>query len=210
MGMSTLIVTEAELRSSLPLDDMSLKAPERAFTWIKEDRVSMPPVMQIDVDAESAVDTKGAYVAGIDQLAVKIATEFFRNPGIGLPSCSIIIALIHAETGLFDAVFFDNGYLMDLRTGLAGAVAAKHLAPKNVEIVGVIGTGMQARYQIESLALVRSFKRLLVYSRNADRAADCCQRMSRRLGIQVVPADSLEHLVRASQIVVTTTQAIHP
>jgi ornithine cyclodeaminase len=208
--VATLIVTEAELRACLPLDDRSLSATERAFTWIEQGRVSMPPVMHIDVDPDSAVDTKGAFVQGVDHLAVKIATGFFRNPQMALPSCSSIIALVNAETGVFDCVFLDNGYLMDLRTGLAGAVAARHLAPEVVETVGVIGTGVQARYQVESLALVRNFRRLLVFGRNADRVARYCTEMSDRLDIRVQPCENVEDLVKASQIVVTTTQATKP
>jgi ornithine cyclodeaminase/alanine dehydrogenase-like protein (mu-crystallin family) len=208
--MGTLIVTEAELRACLPLDKGALAAVEQAFTWIEEGCVSMPPVMHIDVDADSAVDTKGAFVEGLDHLAVKIATGFFRNPQKGLPSCSSTIALMDAKTGLFDCVFLDNGYLMDLRTGLAGAVAAKHLAPQDVDTVGVIGTGVQARYQIESLALVRSFKRVVVYGRHPGRVSDYCLDMAERLKIPVEPLESIEELVKAAQIVVTTTQATEP
>ena len=198
------------MRSCLTLDERSLAATEQAFTWIAQGRVSMPPVMHIDVDADSAVDTKGAFVQGVDHLAVKIATGFFRNPGMGLPSCSSTIALVNAKTGLFDCVFLDNGYLMDLRTGLAGAVAAKHLALQSVDTVGVVGTGVQARYQIESLALVRSFKKILVYGRHPGRVADYCTHMAERLKTPVEPVESVEALVVSSQIVVTTTQATEP
>lgn len=208
--MATLVVTEAELRSCLAIDARALQATERAFTWLAEGRVSMPPVMHIDVDEDSAVDTKGAYVNGLDHLAVKIATGFFQNPSLGLPSCSSIIALINAKTGMFDCVFLDNGYLMDLRTGLAGAVAAKHLAPTRVVTVGVVGTGVQARYQMESLALVRPFKRLLVYGRSPDRVETYCDDMADRLGVSVEPCATIADLVTASQIVVTTTQTIEP
>ncbi len=208
--MGTLVVTEAELRTCLQIDNRSLDATERAFVWIAEGRVSMPPVMHIDVDADSAVDTKGAFVEGIDHLAIKIATGFFRNPQIGLPSCSSIIALMNAQTGAFECVFLDNGFLMDLRTGLAGAVAAKHLAPQSVETVGVIGTGVQARYQIESLALVRKFEQLLVYGRNSTSVSNYCAEMSERIGVPVKPCPSVEELVKTAQIVVTTTPATGP
>ncbi len=208
--MGTLVVTEAELRTCLHIDNRSLDAVEQAFAWIAEGRVSMPPVMHIDVDADSAVDTKGAFVEGMDHLAVKIATGFFRNPQIGLPSCSSIIVLMNAQTGAFECVFLDNGFLMDLRTGLAGAVAAKHLAPQSVKTVGVIGTGVQARYQIESLALVRNFEELLVFGRNASSVSTYCAEMSERLGVPVKPCPSVEELVKTAQIVVTTTPATDP
>ena len=208
--MSTLVVTEAELRSCLPLDMQSLDAVEQAFSWIAEGRVTMPPVMHIDVDADSAVDIKGAFVEGVAHLAVKIATGFVRNPDAGLPSSGSAIALINAANGLFEGMFLDNGYLMDLRTGLAGGVAARHLAPANVNTVGVVGTGAQARYQIESLALVRPFKRLLVFGRNPARLTRYCTDMRAKLGVSVEPAPSLEALTRASQVIVTTTHATTP
>jgi len=208
--MGTLVVTETELRTCLQIDNRSLGATERAFSWIAEGRVSMPPVMHIDVDVDSAVDTKGAFVDGIDHLAVKIATGFFRNPQIGLPSCSSIVALMNAKTGVFECVFLDNGYLMDMRTGLAGAVASKYLAPESVNTVGVIGTGIQARYQIESLALVRKFERLQVFGRHSTSVSKYCAEMSERLGVPVEPCPTVEELVENSQIVITTTPANEP
>ncbi|WP_170337006.1 ornithine cyclodeaminase family protein [Ruegeria arenilitoris] len=208
--MGTLVVTEAELRNCLPIDNGSLGATEQSFSWISEGRVSMPPVMHIDIDKESAVDTKGAFVNGLEHLAVKIATGFFRNPQVGLPSCSSIIALMSAKTGTFDCIFLDNGYLMNLRTGLAGAVAAKHLAPQEIKTVGVVGTGVQARYQIESLALVRRFERLLVFGRNAASVSSYCSEMTNLLGIPVQPCQSLAELVTSAQVVVTTTPATEP
>ena len=60
-------------------------------------------------------------------------------------------------------MFFDNGYLTDIRTAAAGAVAARHLAPAEVTTAGVIGTGVQARLQIEAAHLVRPFQRVLVH-----------------------------------------------
>ncbi|HSS66115.1 MAG TPA: ornithine cyclodeaminase family protein, partial [Gammaproteobacteria bacterium] len=99
----------------------------------------------------------------------------------------------------------DNGYLTDLRTGLAGAVAAKHLAPESVATVGMVGTGAQARYQIHGLGLVRSFERLLVFGRDPDRLLAYQEEMRRQLGIHVERARSIEELVAESDLVVTTT-----
>ena len=208
--METLIVTEADLRACLPIDLAALEQVENAFSWIEQKRVSMPPVMHIEIDAQSDVDTKGAYVSGLDSFAVKIASGFFRNPERGLPSCSSTIVLLDSETGFCRCVFLDNGYLMDVRTGLAGAVAAKYLALADVETVGVIGTGAQARYQVESLALVRPFKRLLVHGRNPQKAADYRSDMASRLGVEAAVADTCERLVRDSQVVITTTPATEP
>ena len=79
--------------------------------------------------------------------------------------------LFSATTGLVEALFLDNGYLTDVRTAAAGAVAARHMAPATVETAGVLGTGVQARLQLEAAHLVRPFTRALVWGRDPDKAA---------------------------------------
>jgi len=209
--MGVLVVTEKELRQSVAIDQAALERVEQAFTWVAEGRVEMPPVMHIEVaDRNGDVDIKSAYVRGLDRFAVKIASGFFDNPKQGLPSSSAMMVLLSAGTGFCEAVFLDNGYLTDLRTGLAGAVAARHLAPERVDTVGVVGAGAQARYQIESLRLVRAFRRLLVAGRSPERVEAYAREMRERLGVEVEPAASLEALVRESQVVVTTTPSKAP
>lgn len=208
--MTVLVLTETELRRSVSMDQDAFRQVERAFTWIAQDKVSMPPVMHIEVDEQSDVDIKSAYVHGLDAFAVKLASGFFGNPSLGLSSSSGMMVLMSSKTGFCEAVLLDNGYLTDLRTGLAGAVAACHLAPKEVKTVGVIGAGAQARYQIESLKLVRDFDKVLVSGRSAERVEKYIDDMSARLGLKVVAADSAEQLVTESQVVVTTTQSKSP
>ena len=208
--MTVLVLTEAELRQAVSMDQSSLKQVENAFTWLAQDKVSMPPVMHIEVDAQSDVDIKSAYVRGLDAFAVKLASGFFGNPSLGLSSSSGMMVLMSSKTGFCEAVLLDNGYLTDLRTGLAGAVAARYLAPQSVQTVGVIGAGAQARYQIESLRLVRDFGRLLVSGRSPERVEAYVAQMHSLLGIEVVAAESVRQLVSESQVVVTTTQSKSP
>ena len=163
--MSVLVLTEPELRQCARIDATVLAAVEDAFTWLAEDRVMMPPIMHIEVAAAPGdVDIKSAYVRGLDTFAVKIGSGFFGNSALGLPSSSAMMVVLSAQTGFCEAVLLDNGYLTDLRTGLAGAVAAKYLAPERVSTVGVIGAGAQARYQVRCLQLVRDFERIVVFA----------------------------------------------
>ncbi len=204
--MSVLILNENELRRCATMNDQALGAVEQAFTWLAQDKVNMPPIMHVEVaDHHGDVDIKSAYVSGLDQFAVKLASGYFENVKRGLPSSSAMMVLFHADTGFCAAVLLDNGYLTDLRTGLAGAVAAKYLAPERVTTVGVVGTGAQARYQIECLKLVRDFERLLVFGRDAGRRNAYQESMSERLGMRVEAAPSIEALVNSSDLVVTTT-----
>jgi len=211
MSMSVMVVEERELRDHVRLDATALEAVEPAFSWASTGRAMMPPIMHIDVaDGPGDVDIKSAYVAGLDSFAVKIASGFFGNAELGLPTGSGLMVVLSARTGFCEAVLLDNGYLTDVRTALAGAVAAKHLAPIQADTVGVVGTGVQARLQIEALRLVRDFSQVLVFGRTAERAATYCDEMGERLQVAVTPIASVEEVVRRSQIVVTTTPSREP
>ena len=208
--MPVLILTESELRACVGFDAESLRATEDAFTWLSEGRVEMPPVMHIEVaEHHGDVDIKSAYVRGLDHLAVKVASGFFDNPKLGLPSGGAMVVVLNAKTGFCEAVMLDNAYLTDLRTGLAGAVAARYLAPETVRTVGVLGSGAQARYQVRALRLVRDFERVLVSARDAGRTAAYAAQMSESLGLPV-EATTPEALVRESELVITTTPARSP
>ena len=208
--MSVLVLTESELRACVGFDERCLRMIEDAFTWISEGRVEMPPVMHIEVaDHHGDVDIKSACVRGLDHIAVKVASGFFENPRIGLPSSGAMVVVLSAKTGFCEAVMLDNAYLTDLRTGLAGAVAAQYLAPETVRTVGVLGSGAQARYQVRALRLVRDFERVLVSARDAGRTAAYVTEMGERLGLPVETAPP-EALVRESDLVITTTPARSP
>lgn len=209
--MSITILTEAELRKCVGVNEEGIAAVEQAFTWLAEDRAEMPPIMHVPVpDRNGDVDIKSAYVRGLPNFAVKIASGFFDNPERGLPSSSGMMVIMDAGTGFCTAIMLDNGYLTDLRTGLAGAVAARHLAPGKFVTAGVIGTGAQARYQVRSLALVRSFDRLLVFGRDPARRGAYIREMAEHLGIEVNACDGIESLVRKSDLVITTTPSRQP
>ena len=208
--MPVLILTESELRACVGFDTECLRTIEDAFTWLSQGKVEMPPVMHIEVaEHRGDVDIKSACVRGLDHLAVKVASGFFENPRHGLPSGGAMVVVLSAKTGFCEAVMLDNAYLTDLRTGLAGAVAARYLAPETVRTVGVLGSGAQARYQVRALRLVRDFERVLVSARDAGRTAAYAAQMSASLGLPV-QATTPEALVRESELVITTTPARSP
>lgn len=205
------IVTEAELRRILSLDLALVDVIEAAFAALASGGVVMPPILSMDLPAvHGEVDVKTAWIPGFDGFAIKVSPGFFNNPVLGLPSLNGLMILFSAQTGLVQALFLDNGYLTDLRTAAAGAVAARHLAPDTVETAGVIGTGVQARLQMQAAYLVRPFKRLLVHGRDAGKARACAADLAALLGVEAVAVDSAETLVRTCQLVVTTTPSRQP
>jgi ornithine cyclodeaminase len=135
---------------------------------------------------------------------VKVATGFYQNPAHGLPSTNGVILVFSSRTGALDAILQDEGYLTDLRTAAAGAVAAKFLAPPKVECIGIVGAGTQARLQLEYLKEVTPCRRALVWARSPQRAAEF-----KVAGFQIDRAHSVTDLAFRSQLIVTTTPARH-
>lgn len=203
------ILNEKEIRGIVSLDSSVIEAIETAFSELDNGNALVPPIMMIPVPEKTGeVDIKSAYIKGYNQLAVKVASGFFENPGLGLPSQSGQMLVISAETGFLQGVLLDNGYLTQVRTGAAGAVAAKYLAPQQVETVGVIGSGVQARFQMEALMQVRPFSSIRMFSLDSDGDKDRYVRdMRQMLNVEVVKSPSVEAVVKESSIVVTTTPA---
>lgn len=205
------IVTERELRDAVALDGRAVDVVEQAFAALARGGVVMPPILSMAIEEKHGeVDVKTAYVPGMDAFAIKASPGFFDNPDKGLPSLSGLMILLDSDTGIVKAVLLDNGYLTDIRTAAAGAVAARHLAPESPDTVGVIGSGRQADLQVRALALVRPFSKVLVWSRDEQHRAEYARRMTERLGVPVEAVGSAEHCVRESQVVITTTPARSP
>jgi ectoine utilization protein EutC len=211
MSHKIMLLTETELRGVVGLGLPEIDVVERAFSALARGDVIMPPIMSMAIHkANGEVDVKTAYIQGFDGFAIKVSPGFFDNPKLGLASLNGLMILFSAKTGLVEAVFLDNGYLTDIRTAAAGAVAARHLAPRLVTTAGVMGTGVQARLQIEAAHLVRPFERVLVWGRDMDKAAACAAELAARLGIEAVAQKDPARLVAESQLVVTTTPSREP
>jgi ornithine cyclodeaminase len=205
------ILTEKDLRRAVTLDARALAVVVEAFRLVAAGQVIMPPILSMVIeDAPGEVDVKTAYLPGFDNFAVKVSPGFFDNPKIGLPSLNGLMILFSAKTGLVTALLLDNGYLTDIRTAAAGAIAAKYLAPKTVETAAVFGTGVQARLQIIAAHLVRPFKHVLVWGRDRTKAQACAKDIAKALEIKADAVTDAAQAVGEAQLVVTTTSAKKP
>jgi ornithine cyclodeaminase/alanine dehydrogenase-like protein (mu-crystallin family) len=109
-----------------------------------------------------------------------------------------LLALIEAEA------------LGQMRTGAATGIATKYLAPSEARTAAIIGTGFQARTQLEAVAAVRRLEIAWAYGRDPERRRTFCAEMSAKLGVAVAPAVSVEEAVRDAQIIVTATGSVQP
>ncbi|WP_454813995.1 ectoine utilization protein EutC [Labrys neptuniae] len=206
-----IVLTEAELRRCVALDADAVDCVERAFLALATEVVAMPPILRLDIpEHRGEVDVKTAYIPGVEGFAIKISPGFFDNPQLGLPSLNGLMVLLSSRTGLVEALLLDNGYLTQIRTAAAGAVAARHLARPDARIAAIIGAGEQARLQLEALRLVRPISEARLWARNAAKAATAAQDLSQRLGIPVVPASSVEGACAGADVIITTTPAETP
>ncbi|MFC7695429.1 ectoine utilization protein EutC [Bradyrhizobium sp. GCM10028915] len=205
------VLTERELRQLVPLDQMAVNCIQDAFHSLATKRVAMPPVLRLDIPEHGGeVDVKTAYMPGLDSFAIKISPGFFHNPKIGLPSVNGMMVLLSSTTGLVRAILLDNGYLTDVRTAAAGAVAAKHLARKDASVVAVFGAGNQARLQLQALTMVRPLREARIWARDVSKADRLVQELSAKFSFIVRRhADPIE-AVAGSHIIVTTTPADRP
>lgn len=211
MSREITILTETDLRAAVTLTPQTVDVIEQAFAALAEGRVIMPPIMSMELPHLNAeVDAKTAFITGFDTFALKVSTGFFDNAAKGLPSLGGMVTAFDAADGSVRAVFLDNGYLTDLRTAAAGAVAARHLAPPDVTTAGIIGTGLQARLQAKAAHMMRPFERVLVWGRDPQKAALCAADLARDLGIEAEVCTSPRVVVRRSQLVVTTTPSFAP
>ncbi|MHA1566543.1 MAG: cyclodeaminase [Alphaproteobacteria bacterium] len=205
------ILKESDLRTAVPLDLAAVDCVEAAFRALATGNVVMPPIMSLRIpDYNGEVDVKSAYVPGIDSFAIKMSPGFFDNPKLGLPSVNGLMVLFSAKTGLVEALLLDNGYLTDVRTAAAGAVATKWLARADAKVAGIVGAGTQARLQLKALTLVRGIEAAVVWGRDSDKARACAADCARDIGIEVKAVATVAEVFAVSDIVVTTTPSTAP
>lgn len=208
--MPMFLLNEQEIRDSVDMA-VAIDAVEGAFEALGRGEVTQPPPIGLDIPAVDAeIHVKGAHIHGAEHFVFKLVSGFYRNPEIGLPMASGLVLAFDANNGQPAGLLFDNGYLSDVRTGAAGAVVARHLAPRDVHRVAVVGAGMQARMQLRALALVRDIPAVSIWNRHPERARECAAEMADELDLAVEAVDRIEDAVEGANVVITVTLARDP
>jgi ornithine cyclodeaminase len=167
----------------------------------------VPPVGYLGfTEPTGDVHLKYGYVKGGDVFVIKVAAGFPQNSERGLPTGDGCMLVFDSHTGFLRAVLLDRSRLTDLRTAVAGAVAARALAPKSITRIGILGTGVQARLQPLMLAHVTACRDIALYGRSAARAESCAADLQ-AAGFRVTIAASAEVVAESSELIVTTTAA---
>jgi ornithine cyclodeaminase len=212
------VATVLTLDEIKPLIDVPalIREIETGFVLYSKGRVTVPPVgfLHFD-DPPGDVHIKYGFVTGDDYYVLKMASAFYRNAKSGLPVSDGLLLVFSQKTGELVLVLLDECWLTDMRTAAAGAVAAKHLAPEEVRGIGIVGTGVQARMQLEMLGEVTDCRSCSVWGRDASKVRTMIDDLRAReriraWGLDIEPAPTLDDLVTRCNLIVTATSATTP
>ena len=206
----TIILQSEDIKKCVQLNEQLIPIIEDAFKNLAQGKTTMPPILRLDIEKyHGETDVKAAYIEGLDSYAVKVASAFFNNPKLGLQSSTGLMILLDSQTGFIKSVLLDKGYLTDVRTAIAGAIAAKHLSNHDSTKAGIIGAGLQAKLQLEALTLVRKINTAYIWSRDSTKTNKFVEQI-KDLNITLEVCSSAEEVLQKSEIVVTTTPSKSP
>jgi ornithine cyclodeaminase len=203
------VIRRAAIEAALPGIDV-ISQMESAFVAYSEDRAVVPPVGELlFANPPGDAHIKYGYLKGDDIFLIKVACGFYENPSKGLPANSGLMVTFDQRTGLPLSVLLDEGLLTNVRTAAAGAVAAKHLARRDTQRICVLGSGVQARLQMQFLAKVTPCREVSVWARKHE-AAEALARDLLTWGYRCVVEASPAAAARHADIVITATAATSP
>ncbi len=201
-----IFLTRDEIAARIDFD-RAAAAIETAYRAASAGAIELPPVGHITFPAQDAdCHIKYGYRRGDDIFVIKVATGFPHNDPSDAPTNNGLSLVLSAETGAVRAILHDEMLLTDLRTGIGGAIASRALARADAKQVLIVGTGVQARQQLE--AHRRLFDRPLefaIWGRSEDKAATVANDYE-----TCVVAGDLTRAAHAADIIVTTTPARVP
>lgn len=208
---SVRIVRADELRANVRFEDL-IEPVSRAF---QESSAGLADNGLIVLFPAERADMGDVYVKtgtlrGHSIFIVKISPWFAVNSEQGQAQGGFI-GVFDSHTGHTLALLHDEHYLSDIRTAAAGALAARALAPATVRTVAVLGAGVQAFWQAQALYHERPFETLLIWARDAEKAARLQTRLRHVLpAVAIHVSPDLERTVRAADVLITATSSRTP
>ncbi|MGJ8531226.1 MAG: ornithine cyclodeaminase family protein [Alphaproteobacteria bacterium] len=202
-------LSRSEIEALIDLPQAAIRI-EDAYRAASLGHVNLPPVGHITFPQHNAdCHIKYGHLTGKPTFVIKIATGFPNNRDKGLQTGNGLVLVMSAENGQVEAVLHDEMVLTDIRTGLGGAIASRLLARKDSKRVLIVGSGQQARRQIEAhVALLANTAAFEVWGRNAEQADKLVARLASICDI--ARAIDLETAVRQADIIVTATGSTVP
>lgn len=203
-----LIISQRDLQQILSMRE-AIDAIETGFIELAEGNVQMPnrQIMN-NISRNGWIGVMSAYVKN-RIIATKIVTVYPDNPKLNLPTTMATIILNDSETGMPLAVM-DASYLTSVRTGALGGLAVRYLARKDARTVGIFGSGVQARAQLEAISEVMNIDLVYIFDLLPEASKRFAEEMSKKLSIKVVSVRKTDLAVINSDVIVTATTSKIP
>jgi len=203
------IISLAEIKDILKSIDL-MPLIEEGFAAYSQGCAVVPPVGElIFAKQPGEVHIKYGYIKDDDYYVIKIASGFYENPQFNLPSSNGLMLVFSQKTGQPLGILLDEGYLTNVRTAIAGAIAAKYLAPKNIHAIGIVGTGTQAQMQLMYLKQVTHCKDVIVWGRNPVNLENYVKQFATE-DFNIITTTNITELTNRCNLIVTTTPAKQP
>ncbi|MCH2022824.1 MAG: ornithine cyclodeaminase family protein [Saprospiraceae bacterium] len=183
---------------------------EKAFTSYSNNNAIVPPVGTLSFENPPGdMHIKYGYIKNADNYVVKIASGFYKNPEIGISSSNGLNLVFNQKTGILETILLDEGYLTDIRTALAGAISAKYMAPAKINSIGIIGTGIQARLQLQYLKDIVDCRKVIVWGRNFEKL-NLYEKDMYKEGFEIKTTTDCNLLAEKCNLIVATTASDKP
>ena len=202
-----VIISLDQIKQILPGLDLITEI-QRGFQAYSEGRAIVPPVGEMILE-RGEVHIKYGFIKNDDYYVIKVASGFYQNPEQGLPSGNGLMLLFSQNTGEMAAILLDEGYLTNIRTAVAGAIAARYMAPARVSKIGIAGAGAQGRLQLRYLKNVVNCKDVLVWGLNQEEVDSYKLEMEKE-GFSIETTLDASEILRNCNLVVTATPSKRP
>ncbi len=206
------IISLSEIKKILDTcsDSSLIQLIENGFVSYSNGEVLVAPVGHLPfTNPPGDLHIKYGYVKGKEYFVVKMASGFYENPSLGLSASNGLMLVFSQKTGELLSILLDEGHLTDIRTALAGAVVAKHLSPKNVTRIGIVGTGIQARLQLRYLKSVLDCRNVIVWGRSQEKM-EAYASDSILTDFNIATTRHIDELTATCNLIVTTTPSKNP
>ena len=181
-----------------------LYAIEQGFIAYSEGKCMVPPIGELVFDEPPGdVHIKYGYIKGESHYVIKIASGFWKNHELGIPNGNGMMLLFDQKTGQPLAILLDDGILTDIRTAVAGQICAKKFSNK-IKRIGVIGTGMQAKLQVEYLKNITEIRDVMVWGRD-DKKMYLYKEQMEKIGFKVSFCKSPQEVTSKCNLIITAT-----
>jgi alanine dehydrogenase len=202
-----MIISENDAKSILTMID-AIYLVEKAYSEFNDSKSEIFPAVREEIQAHKGIfGIKSSYLKQQKYIGLKAGGFWLGNAAKGKMNHQSTMLLFNAESGEPVCALSAN-YLTGIRTGAAGAVAAKYLAKTNSKVVGIIGSGTQSRTQLEGLLTQFPIEKVVIYGRNTDGSERFAKEIIDRLAVEVCA--SPQEVAEQADIIVTSTPSYLP